>query len=352
MSTYRFIVLLVTMVSIDHAIADAPLLMKDISASQLYTDKEIQQQTAIADANQKSQLTILQQEFLTFKNINQLDIKKLTKQDFALLDSAIQYQSKAFKKHTEGPLPIAIFDIASAAKFKLKQHHVWLKSQTLENLYRSDWSGFKKRFLESEDVLSVSEQAAKLELVKKLTTKETLFLAEQLMNSRSFQDPLLIEVILQSKNIDYLGLLLNKLQTPIAHQIIKENISQLEKSKQAELLKSVIESNQYLASQALNQYAKLPNGYRSKSWLASKLKDKHLGASVAMAIAQSNDPLRYEELSAIVTNQKSKRVEVANALLALRFAKNEVADEHLKKLVEGKYIRFDDMQQEAQRWLK
>ncbi len=352
MNSYRFMMLLGMMLSMEQAIAGGPLLMKDISPSQLYSEKEIQQQTAIAKTNQKSQLSILQQEFLTLTKINQLEASSLTTQDLELLESAIQYQSKAFKKHPEGPLPIAIFDIASAAKFKLKQHHVWLKSQTLENLYSSDWNGFKQRFLESEDVLSTSEQEAKLELVKKLTTKEALFLAEQLKSSRSLQDPLLIETILQSKNMDYLSLLLSKLQSPKAHQILNKNISQLAKPVQAELLKSVIENNTYLASQALNQYAKLPNAYRSKNWLTSKLKDQHLGSSVAMAIAQSNDLLMYEELSAIVTNQKSERTEVANALLALRFAKNEVADEHLKKLVEGKYIHFDDMQQEAQRWLK
>ncbi len=328
--------------------AERPILMSDINPSQLYSKQQIE--VEINNISQKDNgFSILQSEYLMLKAINKLDEQHLSKDDVEFLNQHTQYQSQSFIKHDEGPLPLAIFDIASAAKYKLNQYYVHDKAKEYQRLLESSWENYKQA-LKTKD-LSQVQLAAKLESMNGLNDSQYSEIAKELIVSRNYQSPLVVKAVSNSNDASLVKALLLNSASADANRLLAEKLYQFSNLEQADILQSVVVKNKALASSALMQYAKLPNNVRSNDWLVSQLSDSYLGASAAKAIGITQSQNALSSAKELILDDSSNRTQVANALLALKFANNDYAKSELNELLERDLIKFKDMQQEVAKWL-
>lgn len=336
---------------IQTALAERPLLLTDINPSQLYTKQQVNLEVAQAEQKQYSQLSVLQQEYLTLTKIQNLDIKKLSKSDLDFLGDASRYKSQAFIKHEEGPLPLVIFDIASAAKFQISQYQVLQETNQLELLKVNNWASFLQRMVTDDDLFSKNLLTAKLNLIEQLSVAQSYELAKTLTKKRTFDDPLVLKVIMGSRDFELTNELLTNSKQLGVHRILEEAIQSFSDYQQAAIFESVVGKNDYLASQALIKYAQLPNAVRNDDWLLSRLTDSKHGGSAAKAIALSNSSELLVQAAELVSQPQATRLQVANALLTLKFANNDFANQTLQALLDNRQIAYTDMQLEVSKWL-
>ena len=293
---------------------------------------------------------MLQQEYLSLKTINAFDVESLSSEDIAYLKQRMNYQPQSFVKHDEGPLPLAIFDIASAAKYKLNQFYVFDAAKPYQQLRQSNWQNFKHAIVANDEITSVVQQA-KLKSLEDLNAVQYSELAKALLAKRNYQDLLVVKAIQNSNDRQLIKKLLESNVSAEAHKLMAKQLNKFAAATQADILQSVVAQNKALASSALIQYAKLPSIVRSDSWLTKQLSDQYLGASAAKAIGIAQSTTALESAKAIVLDKHSNRTQVANALLALKFANNDFGKSELLQLVEQKQIPYQDMQAEVAKWL-
>ena len=330
--------------------AEKPLLMNDINPEQLFSKQQIEFEINSIANKQAADLSTLQQEYLKLKQINSVNANSVSDEGLVLLNQYKDYQSQTFIKHEEGPLPLAIFDIASAAKYKLNQYYVHQASLPYLKLRQDGWQDFKLALVSADETSSI-QQKAKLAAISDLSAAEYTELAKSLVVSRSYQDPLLVNAIANSKDADLIGSLLQNNHSATAQRVMADKLAEFNSQVQAEILQSVVANNKKLASSALIRYAKLPANARSDQWLTELLSDHRLGASAAKALGITQSQTALETAQAMIKNPSSNRTQVANALLALRFANNDYAKSELVHLLERDQIRFEDMKLEVAKWL-
>lgn len=330
--------------------AERPLLLSDINPSQLFTKQQIHLEIQNIANKQNEDLSLLQREYLVLQKIKALDIQNLSNDDLAYLKKQSEYQSQSFVKHDEGPLPLAIFDIASASKYKLNQYYVSQQAKPYLQLRQTNWQNFKQALTANNELNQVQLQA-KLMTMEGLTSSQLSELAKAFLDTRDYQDPLVMKAVSNSNDAELIADLLQKNSSAKALQMMANRLKTFEPKIQAEVLQLVIAENKKLASAALMQYAKLPASVRSDQWLTQKLSDATLGASAAKAIGIIQSQSALEDARDLILNKSSTRVQVANALLALKFANNNFANVELNQLLEQNKIPYQDMQQEVAKWL-
>ncbi len=350
MKKFAIPTLMVLVLPITALKAERPLLLSDINPSQLFSKHQIETQIKNIANKKSNELSILQNEFLTLQKINRLDVQALAESDLSFLQQQEKYKSQTFVRHDEGPLPLAIFDIASVAKFKLNHYYVFNEKQQYLDLLNRSWDGYKAAITKKDELTNVSLQA-KLQAIDGLESEQYLELANKLIESRSFVDPLVVKVIVQTNDAYLIGDLLKNNDSAEALKIMNDKVKTFNTVTQAELLQSIVSENKNLASSALIQYGKLPANVRSDSWLVKQLSDTTLGSSAAKAIGLSQIQSALESARDLVSNSNSTRVEVANGLLALKFANNSFASTELTQLLERNLIPFEDMKMEVEKWL-
>ncbi len=328
-----------------------PILISDLDPEQLYSQAQINQQIQSVKYKSSASLSDLQKEYLAIEKIKTMDAAQLSHEDLGYLNKASSYQSKSFRLHDEGPLPVAIFDVASQAKFKLQQHFIAKELAALDALKASNQADYLNSLVSNSDLDSAAIQIAKVQSLNSLTQQQAKNLATDLLKTRSLSDPLLIKSVEQARDFDLSKQLLIKLNNHDAHRQLDALSKQFTVFEQEALLTSVINNNQYLASQALAQYAQLPVHVRVNTLLLDKLQDPTLGASAAKAIALTSDHQLFEQLASLAVEKNASRLQVANALSGLRFAEGDYARSLLTEIVKNKQIAYADMAQEVTKWL-
>ncbi|WP_251358975.1 hypothetical protein [Kangiella sp. TOML190] len=329
--------------------AEKPLLISDISSENLYSQQQIVAQISMAKRVSQNQLSSLQQEFLMLEQIKNLDAKNLNSQDLEVLAQACRHQPMAYKLHDEGPLTVAIFDVASLAKAKVETYNIHQQYLEISELKQQNPSIFMQRFLVLQGAI---EEKAKLKMVPQLSKAEARDVSGQLLATRNVADPLLIAATHQAQDKALYQAVLSQLVDAKAHSLLNSALRNLPAFEQEDLLKTVIQENPYLASQALSEYAKLPGQLRHNALLLETLGDETLGAAAAYAIGKTQDGELQQQLVQLVTGKSAARAQVAHALLALRVADSDYAKRQLRQFVENNQIPFADMQQEVARWVK
>ncbi len=347
------IILIASSLLISSVVSEAkqPLLMSDLSPSQIYSKQQIANQLDVLNSKTSSDLSTLQKEYLLLKKINAVDINNISTEDLNFLQQYSSYKSQNFVKHDEGPLPVAIFDIASRAKHKLNQHYVFSHSNSLKILSKQDWQSFLQVMSNNDDLKSNVIKQSKMKMLSGVNAKQSMDIAKRLLITRSFEDPLVLKAVTSSNDADLTSQLLSVNASPEAHQILNKGLSKFLKSEQENLLKKVIESNPNLSSHAIAIYAKLPTNIQNNNWLTQKLSDSEVGIDVAKAIGVSKNQQALEFATNLVMKKSANRNEVANGLLALRFANNDYAKTQLKYFVDQNIIKYKDMQLEVAKWL-
>ena len=332
---------------------DGPLLITDINHKQIFSENRILfelEQLKDPQFLKKHKPSIFQKEYLLYQDIQDLSIEKLTREELSFIKQMTLYQSHAFKKHSEGPIAVAIFDVASLAKSKWFQHQALTKFNQLKALNADNVNAVYS--LVQHSSLPYEFRAAIL-TVQDYNPKQASDLISLLLNDTSLsqtkKNTLLYEAALVSANANDLSQVLQSISGPESHKLLDKAQKVMQPNDYKLLLEHIIENNTPLASQAIIKYSSL--NLIDINLLINKLSDQKLGASAAFALSQALD-LDLNKLLSLAVHKKSDRVLVANALLALKLNGSHQARTLLKAAVSNKDIAFTDISEEVSRWLR
>ncbi|NVK22641.1 MAG: hypothetical protein HWD86_08990 [Kangiellaceae bacterium] len=331
-----------------------PLLLNDIDPSRIFSESQISLEIVNIENSKLSlqkptQLNDFQYEYLLHHKIKHINAADLSSSEHAELKALSSYQSKTYRVHEEGPLPIKIFDIASLAKSKLFQYEVGQQEKYLYEQLTNNVNAFLNQdfnnpltFLAAQKVISnVSDQQAKA-IGDSMITKSVLDKNQAVLLGQ------LGSIIVQPA---YFKKALTSLTDGAEGHKILENMNlMLEATDSIVIFEELIQDKSYLASQALLYYSKLPSYMHNSNMLFNLLSDEKLGSSAAFVISQNLSANNLAQTLNIISNNQSSRVQVANALMTLKSAQSITANNAIKDLLQNNKIPYVDMAKEVSQW--
>lgn len=335
------------------ASAGGPLLISEVPTNQVFTENEIITIKSQHLSSLKSQPTnALISDYIYFLNVSKIEPEIATQAERDILQRAASYKPNAYREHSEGPIAVPIFDIASLAKHKLMQMDAYAKKSEFLSLLQAN----PDRFATLSTSNGVNLHSAKMALhdAEDLSPTITETLIEKYSSLGGHESLVLLNVLVDTqKSYEAAEALFDSdLKSPLKHQLLRALPKHFTDSQQEMLLERLIKKRSELASQAIIQYSRLPSNSINTDLFYSYLSDGKLGASSAYALSRViNRDGDYSKLIDYLTSNRSSRLAVANGILALKFVDTPESKGYLKELLENDEILFEDMKAEVALWL-
>ena len=331
-----------------------PLLISEVPSNQVFTEDEIRTVKSKDISSLKSQPTnALVSDYIYFLTVSEVKPEVATQAERDILQRAASYKPNAYREHSEGPIAVPIFDIASLAKHKLMQMDAYAKKSEFLSLLQAN----PDRFATLSTSNGVNLHSAKMALhdAEGLSPTITDTLIEKYSSLGGDESLALLNVLVDTqKSYEAAEALFDSdLKSPLKHQLLRALPKHFTDSQQKMLLERLIKKRSELASQAIIQYSRLPSNSINTDLFYSYLSDGKLGASSAYALSRViNRDGDYSKLIDYLKSNRSSRLAVANGILALKFVDTPESKGYLKELLENDEILFEDMKAEVALWLK
>ena len=334
--------------------ADGPLLITDLPPNQVYSQQQLIQfeQKINSDEQLKGNLNGLEKDYLLYQQLLNIDPDNVTEQQRELIFNSVQHKPGAYRSHEEGPVAMPVYDVRSLAGSKLLEYQVSLQKPEVEDLLNTNVS----KFVEKTASDYFSYWAGKSILRKADSLPESVI--NQLINGYSsnssyFSHSMLYQVMKMSGKKEAVMAVLEKSELYFQKHNLLQNLSEyVSVQEQEKILREVIVQNNRLSSQALLNYAKLPESVKKTELFYELLSDPKLGSSSAAVLAESlKNGSNHQRIVSMVKSNQGSRDTIANSLLALWLSDTRAAKAALRELLQGEHIPFEDMQAEVELWL-
>ena len=291
-------------------------------------------------------------EFLLYRLLIRIRAVEPDEQARRFVGGLLAYDSKTYVLHEEGPLPIAVYPLADAARGTLSAwHRREVERQTSAALATGDLRGL--RFLRAPGTDEYRAVLAALRNADTLTsTRAEGWLAAH-SDGTDYYEARAFLALQRQDNARVSGLLESG-RGPEAVRLLKAVRTHFDSTTAFELLDDATH-NPWLASAAIYEIDALrAAGLASRvdDYLLDTLRDKTLGATVAAVVAQRGDHRLFERVADTLAMPTATYDQQVRAVLALTLADSPYARRTLENAVNKGRIRDRGLQQEVSRWLQ
>jgi hypothetical protein len=267
------------------------------------------------------------------------------------------YESKTFVRHEEGPLPVAVYPIASLASGTLR---FWNRRQVTRDASLALAAGDMSR-LQSLRQPGSDEYAGTLAALR-AADATALSLARDWLASNTTDNNAAGKEFYAARAVVAVGtgdrlLAAELLQTGegvAAMQLLRATRQHFDATTALDLLQHAT-TNPSVASAALFELDALRQaglGERIDGYLLDALADPALGATAAAIIARRQDPALLARVAGVLSSPAASHNQQARAALALTLADNQYARSALSDAVTSDRITDSDLRKELVEWLQ
>ena len=262
------------------------------------------------------------------------------------------YESKTFVRHEEGPLPVAVYPIATLATGTLR---FWNRRQVARDASLAFAAGDMSR-LRSLRQAGTDDYAGSLAALHAADTMALVLARDWLAANTKDND------FYEARAVVALGtgdqrLAADLLQTgegAASLQLLRAVRQHFDATTAFHLLQHAMQ-NPAIASAALFELDHLRHaglGERIDSYLLDALANPALGATAAAIIARRQDPALLARVANVLNSLAASRSQHARAALALTLADTQYARAALRDAVTNDRITDADLQKEVAEWLQ
>lgn len=262
------------------------------------------------------------------------------------------YESKTFVRHEEGPLPVAVYPIASLASGTLR---FWNRRQVTRDASLALAAGDMSR-LQSLRQTGSDDYAGTLAALR-AADATALFLARDWLAANTNGNDFYAARAVVAVGTGDRMLAAELLQTGegvAAIQLLRATRQHFDATTALDLLQHAT-TNPSVASAALFELDALRQaglGERIDGYLLDALADPALGATAATIIARGQDPALLARVAGVLTSPAASHSQQVRAALALTLADNQYARSALSDAVTSDRITDSDLRKELVEWLQ
>jgi len=262
------------------------------------------------------------------------------------------YESKVYVLHDEGPLPVVVYPVASAARGTLSLwHRREVQRKASAALIAGDLSDL--RYLEQP---GTDEYAGVLAALKEADPLALAEVAQWLSVNSDRADYYEARAItsLNRRDARAVAELLQSGRGPAAMRLLRGVRAQFDANTAFDVLRTAA-GNPAIGSPAVFEIDALRTSglaNRVDDYLLDTLGDRALGATAATVVARRDDPRLLERVAATLAEPQVTRRQQARAVLALTLADSSYARRALENAATKGYLADPGLQQEVTRWLQ
>lgn len=291
-------------------------------------------------------------EFLLYDILIRLRAANPDAQTERFVTGLLAYDSKTYVMHEEGPLPIAVYPIADAARGTLGAWQRRSAERRMSDAFtRGDVRGLRALRAPGTDdypgVLAALRDADALTIAR-----AGEWLTVNADGSNYYEARAV--VALRTHDAARVSDLLEIGRGPEAVRLLRAVRTHFDASQAFELLEDATD-NPELASAAVYEIDALRSAglaSRVDNYLIDTLADKTLGATAAAVVARRGDHRLFERVADTLAAPRASHDQQARAVLALTLADSPYARRTLENAVQKGRFTDRDLQQEVSRWLQ
>ena len=275
--------------------------------------------------------------------------------DADVLDFVVRmrdYESKVYVRHEEGPLPVAVYSIATVAEGTLGfWHRREVKRNASIDMASGDMSSLRHlREPGTDDYAGVLAALNEADAVAITLAGEWLAANA---GDAGFYEARAITALRGGDDRDVVGLLRSG-NGPAAVRLLLAVRRYFDADSAFDLLREAT-ANPSVASAAVFEIDALRNSGLARQvddYLLDVLPDSALGATAAAVVARRSDPGLLARVADVLAAPETTAGQQARAVLALTLADNQYARLALQDAIENDAIADPHLQEEVARWLQ
>lgn len=262
------------------------------------------------------------------------------------------YESKVYVLHDEGPLPIAVYPVASAARGTLS---VWHRRDVQRNtsaaLTAGDMSSL--RHLEQPGSDEYAGVLAALQEADPLTLAGAARWLSANSDGGNYYEARAV-TSLNRRDASAVAELLRSGRGPAAMRLLRAVRTQFDANTAFDVLLTATGNPEIGSSAVFEIDALRTAGLASRvdEYLLAALGDQALGATAATVVARRDDPRLLGQVAATLAEPRATESQQARAVLALTLADSPYARRVLENAARKGHLSDPGLQQEVAKWLQ
>lgn len=299
----------------------------------------------------------IEREFLLYGTLMRARNVEADDAGIAFVSRLQSYESKTFVRHEEGPLPVAVYPIATLATGTLR---FWNRRQVARDASLAFAAGDMSRMQSlrqtgSDDYAGTLAALRAADATAMVQAKEWLASNSNDNNSNDndFYEARAVVALATGDRTLAAELLITD-NGAASIQLLRATRQHFDATTAFDLLQHAT-SNPAIASAALFELDALRHaGFdeRIDSYLLDALAEPALGATAAAIIARRQDPALLARVAGVLSSPASSQSQQARAALALTLADTQYARSALRDAVTSEHITDSDLQKELAEWLQ
>lgn len=323
-----------------------------------------QQQIAFAMGKQQSDWAVvdavlenpelgdIEREFLLYGTLMRARNVEPDDAGIAFVSRLQSHESKTFVRHEEGPLPVAVYPIATLATGTLR---FWNRRQVARDASLAFAAGDMSRMRSLRQAGS-DDYAGTLAALRAADATAMVQAREWLASNVDGDDFYEARgvVALATGDRTLAAELLQTDNGAASMQLVRNTRQHFDAATSFDLLQAAT-SNPAIASATLFELDALRGAgldERIDSYLLESLANPALGATAAAIIARRQDPALLARVAGVLSSPASSQSQQARAALALTLADTQYARSALRDAVTSEHITDSALQKELVEWLQ